>query len=423
MNFNIALCNSYNVSVPDFLGCSPQSTSFSFQSSLTLAPSSSETSTNVSLKVSTITGIEPPVTTESGGPVASFTGGPLLKGTCTNPQLAAYTANNGQVLEYPWVGCSGNAPGCCPFNIMEVGLLSVCPSDYFTTSSACCPSWVYFSQPLHLLPFTNALKSMLTSFLRGWSVYTSTLGGQTPCYTNPPSISFLALAPTITTNGPLASAIATQLFTLRYVLALPKRGLSPGVIAGIAVGAVAAFALFLTLLSLIVRARRRDMAQKSSNRQIPLDTLSPGSAADDQKAFTLAGGTHVNTYPRGVSELPSPISPRSPLSPRSPRSPKGPGKSPRLHSGIGLGLLSPLSGGFPEATSPSENASPVDGRAELESQPTELPGSTFLHEHHPAYEEHEHGSEQGQQIQRRRQQQQHSEKRDGWVQPEEAYSW
>ena len=97
----------------------------------------------------------------------------------------------------------------------------------------------------------------------------------------------------------------------------------------------------------------------------------------------------------------------------------------------------------------SENTSPVEGRAELALQPTELPGSTFLHEHHPAFE----GQQPLQQTQQRyeqRQQQEYQEEglgqqlddreqgqqrqqvdgrgnepreQEGYVQPEDAYSW
>ena len=74
------------------------------------------------------------------GPVAPFTGKPLLTGTCTVPQVATTTLNAGEILEYPWVGCSGEATDCCPFDIKVGGRLSVCPHDYFTTSNACCPT-------------------------------------------------------------------------------------------------------------------------------------------------------------------------------------------------------------------------------------------------------------------------------------------
>ena len=90
--------------------------------------------------VSTITGIESALITASGGAVATFEGGLLLTGSCTTPQIASVSISGGGVLEYPWVGCANKAPGCCPFNLMQVGPLSVCPGDYFTTNSACCPS-------------------------------------------------------------------------------------------------------------------------------------------------------------------------------------------------------------------------------------------------------------------------------------------
>ena len=121
-----------------------------------------------------------------------------------------------------------------------------------------------------------------------------------------------------------------------------------------------------------------------------------------------------------------------------------------------MGVARPMSGvdgvaGMGGKT--SENTSPVEGRAELAWQPTELPGSTFLHEHHPAFEgqqppqqmqqgheqkqpqEHQeqglgqHLHDQGQGQGQGQQQQQEDERgnepkeEEGYVQPEDAYSW
>ena len=148
--FDIELCNTVNVSIPNFLGCSPLSTSVrsGVKSSTTdtgqssSGTSVSQTSSMGTVTVSTVMGLQPAVTTAGGGPVAKFTGGKLFEGTCTTPVFNVYTMPTGGILEYPWVGCSDQQPRCCPFNVREEGPLTVCPMDYFTTNSACCPSYV-----------------------------------------------------------------------------------------------------------------------------------------------------------------------------------------------------------------------------------------------------------------------------------------
>ena len=151
--FNQQVCKSSNVTIPDSIGCSPPTSSTtkiavavassavsSVNMSATIGVSS--TSRLIGLTTATATGnyFVPAVTLPSNAPVAKFTGGLLLQGTCTIPQFASVTIDGGGTLEYPWLGCSNLDPGCCPFDISVGGLLSVCPSDYFTTSGACCPS-------------------------------------------------------------------------------------------------------------------------------------------------------------------------------------------------------------------------------------------------------------------------------------------
>ncbi len=84
--------------------------------------------------------LEPGYSLASTGPVATFTGGKIFTGTCVTAQYATITMPAGGILEYPWVGCSYEDPGCCPFDVNVGGQLSICPADYTTTSGACCPS-------------------------------------------------------------------------------------------------------------------------------------------------------------------------------------------------------------------------------------------------------------------------------------------
>ena len=145
LTFDINLCNGVNVSIPDFLGCSPLSSSSSSSNSFStivsstgLATQGSTTSTATDV-LATVTSIESAFTTTSGGPTATF-GGNLLVGVCTVPHLASYTESTGAVLEYPWIGCSNENPGCCPFPLSAEGPLASCPNDYMTTAGACCPT-------------------------------------------------------------------------------------------------------------------------------------------------------------------------------------------------------------------------------------------------------------------------------------------
>lgn len=83
-----------------------------------------------------------PVTIPSAASVVPNHGASLLTGTCTSAQFAAATLVGGTILKYPWLGCAISNPGCCPFNVAQAGPLDSCPIDYFTTSGACCPTYI-----------------------------------------------------------------------------------------------------------------------------------------------------------------------------------------------------------------------------------------------------------------------------------------
>ncbi|KAL8686696.1 MAG: hypothetical protein Q9224_005365, partial [Gallowayella concinna] len=115
---NVKLCASANVTVPNFLGCSPSLASkFS---------ASAATVTQVNNAA-----IQSAVMVPTNGPVAAFKGRPLFTGTCTTPEFAMVTMNGGGVLEYPWAGCSYDRPGCCPFDVNVGGSLSRLVDPHF----------------------------------------------------------------------------------------------------------------------------------------------------------------------------------------------------------------------------------------------------------------------------------------------------
>ncbi|KAL8649742.1 MAG: hypothetical protein Q9226_005449, partial [Calogaya cf. arnoldii] len=260
---NVRACGSANVTVPDYLGCSPALASKFSASAGTVTQLSN-------------TAIQSAVMIPTNGPIAAFTGRPLFTGTCTSPEFAMVTMNGGGVLEYPWAGCSYNRPGCCPFDVNVGGSLSVCPSDYITTSNACCPS--------------------------GWSIYTSSIGNQIPCVT---VLATPLAAPSATglrksKRAPVSVIVTSQLYTLKYSLKSKKSGLSAGAKAGIAVGVIGGAIFGALLLAFIIRKwklKRRG--------------LSEGTIIGDNSFYgptNKRSGTfsHAGSQPGHVSELPSP---------------------------------------------------------------------------------------------------------------------
>ena len=333
MRFNIQLCNTHNVSIPDFVGCSPLETSFSYQPGQTVTSQKPPESA-----VSTITQIDKAFTTTADGPVASYSGNILLSGTCAAPHIATYTLPNGGLLAYPWVGCSDQNPNCCPFPLSAQGPLTVCPYDYYTTASACCPS--------------------------GWSVYTSDIAGQTPCFTDPPMD---LVASTISTPSGARSptAIKSKLFTLRYTLSPPSPGLSDGVKAGIGVGAAAGAALIIGIV-LWWRRHRRLRAQ----------------AVRDA------------TIPRNIPEIHDISSPASPSSKyqqamSSPIAASASPRTPHLSE-----LPSPTRQGYwdQRVNTPTSGSSQQDAMFHAPRQVSEMMGDTNIHEHHPAFKPQNMGS-------------------------------
>ena len=132
-SFSAVLCTSVNVTFPNFLGCTNGSSLVTLETSEVVirTPTSSATVAGT---------VESQLSLITTAAMATFTGEKLLTGSCSLPQFASMTLPTGGVLEYPWLGCSVEDPGCCPFVIEKGGKLSVRPADYVSTSSACCPS-------------------------------------------------------------------------------------------------------------------------------------------------------------------------------------------------------------------------------------------------------------------------------------------
>lgn len=198
----------------------------------------------------------------------------------------------------------------------------------------------------------NSHASLLTNF-SGWSIYTSTIAGETPCVTSP---SKPLVAPTSKpSSGASVSVITSQQFTLKYALATKSSPALPtGAIAGIAVGAAVAIAFCVALLIIFIRKRRtkarieRDAATVKSPTGAGFGPFSedPNSSISQMKG---------PPYPAQDSNRPEPLSwTTEPPTPGTPLNPVG---------GIEL---------------PADEAKPA-------APPQEMMGDMYIDEHHPAY--------------------------------------
>lgn len=176
----------------------------------------------------------------------------------------------------------------------------------------------------------------------GWSIYTSALAGETPCYTRSSLANQFPNA-TLTASGASASIISSEVFTLRYALTQKQQSaLSVGAKIGIAVGAAGGGTLALLALAIFVRNRRAQKRAQQEEANMP----KPESGDMYQRGY--------NGSQAALSELPSPQTIRPPTPPLPENA---------LWFNMPLGSHAP-------------------GRA---MTPTELMGSTYINEHHPAY--------------------------------------
>jgi hypothetical protein len=176
---------------------------------------------------------------------------------------------------------------------------------------------------------------------RGWQVYFSTIGAQNPCYTMPSQT--LVPATSATVSG--ITIITEHIFTRKYELTTSGNlgGLATRAKAGIAIGVCVAAVVLAGAVFFWLRRRRARQTTVTSRNNIMIE-----------RPFSL-------TFPPGPQELASPE--RVGHSPGSARSHR------------------PMSSGSPPAYRLSSPRA-VPGKVQSAQ---ELPGSTFIHEHHPAY--------------------------------------
>ena len=156
---------------------------------------------------------------------------------------------------------------------------------------------------------------------------------------------------------------------MRYTLVAPPSGLSIGAKVGIAVGGAAAFAFALAALVFLIRRARRRRAQALADATIARSEIesgpySPRTPISPSKRSEFHRSPDTPTF---VPELPSPPPAGTPQG------------GERVYWGAGMvGQRSP---GAP--TSPQSGTRNPEGP--ISPPPLELPGSTFIHEHHPMY--------------------------------------
>ncbi|KAL9587827.1 MAG: hypothetical protein Q9203_003356 [Teloschistes exilis] len=184
--------------------------------------------------------------------------------------------------------------------------------------------------------------------LEGWSIYTSSIGNQIPCVS---TLTSPLAAPSVTGLRKRASVgvvVTTQVYTLKYALKPKKSGLSVGVKVAIAVGGGVAFLLGVLLCAFVVRKR------KLRSRGLREGAIIGGGSFRGSRrsaAFSQTGSHPGHLYD--------------------------------MHPAVGMQQGIPVGGGFwipPPAPEPLATPPPPP------LSPQELPASTHMHEHHPAFQ-------------------------------------
>ena len=193
--------------------------------------------------------------------------------------------------------------------------------------------------------------------ISGYQVYTTNLGYETPCYTMPS----VTLEPGTTPSIKDLTVITQYVFARKYLLhdptAAPPKHLSNGAILGIAIGIPVNVLFFLFLILLCLRRRARARKEAETQRKA---AFIPRSQEMDEP--------HDITRPSELASPQSnPVTPHTASSGRSPVAnwPMGPGSPPPPTYDAGSGFRPP----------------PAPAKMTI---PQELPGSTFIYEHHPA---------------------------------------
>ncbi|OQV08932.1 CFEM domain-containing protein [Cladophialophora immunda] len=339
IQFNKQECAAVNETAPDFVGCSPAGLSSALASmSLTqpsAAPSAPPASTSSSSSNPSLTTISGDLVSETAEPTTgkpitatTFVGAPLMTGSCTVPYFGIITDAAGRVTEYPNVGCSEDRPDCCPFEYGLNAVITRCPQDYFTTASACCPL--------------------------GYQIYYTAVGQDTPCYSVPATTFVPASTPTVAG----LTLITDHVFSQKYSLVAQQQAKSkfpPGAKIAIPVSIWVVICIVCITTFFWVRRRRKARRAAEANRTT---TFPPEEPVLSQMSMSRAPTAHELDSPEARAGSPGAV-------------------------GIANGW--PI---FPTSSPPAYDQN-KGGLAAVQKQapsvPQELPGSTFIHEHHPVF--------------------------------------
>ncbi|KAJ9605609.1 hypothetical protein H2200_010266 [Cladophialophora chaetospira] len=343
IQFNKEECANVNETAPDFVGCSPGGLSSVLQSmSLTFSQAGSASTASVSTASSTASSgsVNPSISTLTGDAISetaaistskpvtitSFAGAPLMTGSCTVPHFAIVTDAMGKVTEFPEIGCSPDRPDCCPFPDGLNAYITRCPQDYFTTASACCPL--------------------------GYQIYYTNIGLTTPCYSIPATSYVPATTPTIAG----LTLVTDHVFSQKYMLVPQKANYSGLPFGGKIAIPASIWAVIIVLIGVAiwyVRRKRRLRREAEANRATTFPAEEP---AMHQISTSRAATMHELDSPEPQATSPSRVS-------------------------AGWPIIAPQS---PPAYDPQTTA-PTPAITKQPPAPLELPGSTYIHEHHPAY--------------------------------------
>ncbi|KIV98201.1 hypothetical protein PV10_01878 [Exophiala mesophila] len=333
IQFNQQECEAVNETAPNFVGCSPAGLSSALSSA-----SAEQAATRGS---GSLAPFNPATSSASISGVLTITGdvvkdnAPTQTGRRTTANFEGRPLMTGSCV-VPYFAIATN-PGGAVIEYPAVGC-----SD---GRKDCCPF-----DPAEDAVLTRCPQDHFTTAGGccpiGYQVWYTAVGAQTPCYSDLVTKYLPVSSPSI----PDLSLITDHVFAQRYDLALPRakdEGLSTGAIVGIAVGSTVGAILVAGLLLCYWRRR----SSKTKAAKVQSTTFPPNEPALHQ--ISRVPTTHELDSPATAPRSAGVASSNWPISiPTSPPAYEG-GKS-----------------------RPLSNKSPI---------PQELPGSTFIHEHHPAF--------------------------------------
>lgn len=188
----------------------------------------------------------------------------------------------------------------------------------------------------------------------GYSIYFSAFGAETPCFSKP-SQTYL---PATTAGGSQVSVITDTVFTRKYALVKPNGPqLSPSAIAGITIGSAIAAAIPFFLVWLL-RSMKASKAKDAEGEKDGAGVTFPPHEP------SLDTSQDINEAPSAAKTI---------RSPHELASPEGSASVPSTLKGMPLAASI-----FQSPSSPPAYEIPA-------AVPLEMPGSTYIHEHHPAF--------------------------------------